>query len=237
MPSFALTNRRPFRLVISQGGRHCFGGPALHSGVRPPGSDVAIQLVIALDLSDPLIPISSELNVSKLPLYYPFKYGIGGSEIQYAIRSDSEIEILHMSDAAPDEKESQYLHVDELPTARLRLEPLTYEQARILGFMSSNAYFQPSVEDQEILEQLDVNRLIEFGGPRRNIVNAGDVTCRNPACEFFGRRVHFDSVVLLPPIPINGEDGFWHEFQGGDVTFCFGFCCYCGTVIAFNVAS
>jgi len=119
----------------------------------------------------------------------------------------------------------------------MALEPLTYEQARILGFMSADGYFQPNDEDREILQQLDVNNLIEICGRHDHIVNAPDVICRNPACEFCGRRVYFDSIAMVPPIPIDGDDEFWHEFQGGDVTFCFGLCRYCGTVIAFNVAS
>jgi hypothetical protein len=41
---------------------------------------------------------------------------------------------------------------------------------------------------------------------------------------------------MVRPIPVKGSDKFWHEFQGGHVDFCFGFCHYCGTIIAFNVA-
>ncbi|WP_442485608.1 hypothetical protein [Aeoliella sp. SH292] len=237
MASFSLSNSRPFRLVLDENGCHSFGGPAQHSGVVPSGTNVAIQQVISLDLTDPLIPIKSDALASKLPLYYPFKYGFGGPDIQYEVRSDLEIDILHLSDPEPDDKESLYLQVEELPSARLRLEPLTYEQARILGFRRTNGYFQPNDEDREILSQLDVKHLIELGGRHDYIVNAPDVICRNPKCQSYERRVYFDVIAMVPPIPVNNDDEFWYEFQGGDVTFCFGLCHYCGTIIAFNVAT
>jgi hypothetical protein len=137
----------------------------------------------------------------------------------------------------PDAKKRQYLQVDDLPGERMRLKPLTYQQARILSFMASDGHFQPNAEDKKILRRLDVSNLIEIGGRHDHIVNAPDVICRNPSCEFSGCRVYFDVIALVPPIPINDEDDFWYEFQGGGVTFCFGLCRYCGTVIAFNVAS
>jgi len=68
-------------LIAAEDGRHSFGGPAAHSGVIPTGTDVGIQLVISFDLSDPLIPIENEIGATKLPLYYPFKYGWGGPDI------------------------------------------------------------------------------------------------------------------------------------------------------------
>lgn len=237
MASFSITNRRPFRLVASSSGRHSFGGPSQHSGVVPKGTNVGIQLVISLDLSDPLVPLQNEVGAKTLPLYYPFKYGCGGPDVQYAVKSDSEIEILHISDSQPDEKEWQYLQVDELPFARMALEPLTYEQARILRFMEADGHFQPNAEDRAILDQLDSNHLIEIGGRHNHIANAPDVICRNHACEYHERRVYFDAVALVPPIPVNGDDEFWYEFRGGAVTFCFGLCHFCGTVIAFNVAT
>jgi hypothetical protein len=90
--------------------------------------------------------------------------------------------------------------------------------------MAADGYFQPNAEDRRVLEQLDVNNLIEIGGRHDHIVNAPDVICRNPACECFERRVYFDSITMVRPIPINGDDEFWYEFQSGDVVFCFGLC-------------
>ena len=238
MRAFALTNRRPFRLILAENGRHQFGGTAWHAGIVPKGCRVPAQLLITLDLTDPLMPIENTLGVTQLPLYYPFKYGMGGAHIQYTLQSDSKLNILYVN-SEPDEKESQYLQIDEFPSARMALEPLTYEQSRILRFCENDLYFKSSDEDRKILKELDSpNLLIEVGGQRNFIRNAGDIICHNPRCEFFERRVYFEAVALVPALPIGGTDAFWHEYQGtGEVTFCFGFCYYCGTVIGFNVAS
>lgn len=233
-PMFKFCNDQPFRLVLDNNGRHRFGGPAIHSGIVPPGADVPVQLVLSLDLTDPLVPIDNERGLSQLPLYYPFKYGMGGPEIQYAVRSDTEIEILYISANADDINE-QYLQVKDLPQAMFEIVPLTYEQARILGFLSSDGFFQPNRDDLAILDELDLDNLIRVGNRRNLITNAPDIICRNPTCEYHDCRIYFQTIALVPPIPVDGDDDFWYEFQCG-VTFCFGFCYHCGTIIAFNVA-
>jgi hypothetical protein len=87
------------------------------------------------------------------------------------------------------------------------------------------------------LEELEREHpLILIGGHRRLPVNAGDVVCRNPDCEFYSRSVWVDIIASIPPVPVNGADDFWHEYQGGDVDFHFCLCHYCRTIIAFNVA-
>lgn len=237
MAAFTLSNHRPFRLVRADDGMHRFGGPASCHGVVPPGTDVPVQHVVSLELADPLVPIEKEPGVTRLPLFYPFKYGCGGPDMQYAVRSDDEIEILYLSDPTPDERDEQYIQVDVLPTAKMALTPLTYEQARILGFMAADAHFQPNDDDRDILNQLDINNLVQVGGFHPRIPNAPDTICHNPKCEFNERRVYFDAIVLMPPIPINDDDDYWYEFQGAHMTFCFGLCRYCGTVIVFNVAT
>jgi len=229
-------NEQPFRLVPSDSGVHMFGGRCTFSGIVPRNSDVPIQQVLLLDLGDPGIPFRSEPPTRYLPLLYPFKYGMGGPEIQYSIVSNSEIEILYLSDPVPDEAQQQYLQVSELPEQPLVLRPLSYEEARCLTFMREDGHFQPNASDLALLNQLDVNNLIGVGGRRSRISNAPDIYCRNPACEFHNKRTRFQFVAAVPPIPVIGSDEFWYEFQGGHVDFCFGFCYSCGTVIAFNVA-
>jgi hypothetical protein len=122
-----------------------------------------------------------------------------------------------------------------LPESRAQILALEYEEARILAF--AGGFFQPSKADVEILDRLDCNNLILIGGGQQYIPNAGDVICGNKGYKFFNRRVRFDVIAAIPPIPISGSEAFWHEFQGADCTFYFGLCRYCGTVIAFNVAS
>jgi len=91
-------SEQPFRLVPSNSGVHKFGGRCTFSGVVPGNSDVPIQQLLLIDLRDAGVPFRAEPHTPYLPLLYPFKYGIGGPEIQYSIASDSEVEILYLSD-------------------------------------------------------------------------------------------------------------------------------------------
>jgi hypothetical protein len=235
----------PCRLILNRRGSHKFGGPVRHDGAVPRGADVPLQLVLSLDLTDPNCPITSQCAIRRLPLYYPFKYGTGGSEIQCAVRSDSQIEILFLSETAPDDSDQQYLRVDQLPEASFDPAPLTYEEARILAFLSNDGFFphlirlqrhfEPNRRDRKLIEKLDLKNLTRIGRQCADIPNAPDAICRNPECERFNSCAYFKPIATIPPIPVNGKRDFWYEFQGG-VLFCFGLCYFCGTVIAFNVA-
>lgn len=233
---FKLKNERPFRLVPSENGKHVFGGVSTIAGLSPKTCDVPCQQVFLLDLTDESFPVEASANCASLVLVYPFKYGGGGPEIQYAVLSDHEIEILYLSEDVADESEWQYLQIESLPTMRFDLVPLSYEEARYQTFMRENGYFQPSVEDRAISDRLHENGFIPVGGRRNYIVNAGTIVCRNPACARFGKPTRFELLTMVPPISVDGTDDFWYEFQGGDVDFCFGFCKACGTIISFNVA-
>jgi hypothetical protein len=229
-------NEQPFRLIPSNRGVHVFGGHCKFSGIVPKNSDVPIQQLLVIDLRDAGIPFKTEPQIPYLPLLYPFKYGTGGPEIQYSIVSDTEVEVIYISDPVPDEEEWQYLQVSELPKQPLMLQALTYEEARCVTFMREDGHFQPDRSDLAILKRLDINNLISLGGRRRHIANAPDIYCRHPECEYYNKRTMFQFVATIPPIPVNGSDEFWYEFQGAHVDFCFGFCYYCKTIIAFNVA-
>ena len=235
--NLSLDGRQPFRLVAESDGPHLFGGPSLHQGITPAGSEVPIQLVLTLDLSDIGIPFESNAEISRLPLFYPFKYGSGGPEIQYSVHSNAQIEIHFMSDPEPDEVGSQYLEVSEFPQCAYRLEPLTYEEARILGFMNADGYFQPNDSDRLILRNLDTANLISIGGYHPHIWDSMNTTCYNPKCQFYQQRVNFESLAMLPPISVNGDEEFWYEFQGAYMKFCFGLCRYCGAVFGTNISS
>ena len=245
MPKFRFDNYHSYRLIPSLRGRHQFGGPPMHEGTIPQGTNVPLQLVLSIDLTDPNCPIQDKTGITSLPLYFPFKYGMGGPQIQYAVRSNSEIKILHLSKAEPDAADVQYLQVTELPRLSLELVPLTYEQARILAFLSCDGFFpallsiqghfEPNQEDRQIISQLELKNLIRIGNQCAPIPNVGDIFCRNPKCEFYDRRVHWRPIATVPPIPVDGSDDFWCEFRGY-VLFCFGLCYYCGTIVAFNVA-
>ena len=235
--NLSLDSRQPFRLVADSDGPHIFGGRSLHEGIIPTGSDVPIQLVLTLDLLDTNIPLQFDASIKTLPLLYPFKYGCGGPEIQYSVRSESQIKIHFMSDPKPDDVGAQYVEVSELPKCAFRLEPFAYEEARILGFMNADAFFQPNESDRMILNHLDTANLISIGGYHPHIWDSMNTTCHNPQCQFFNERVNFETIALLPPISVCGDDVFWYEFQGAYMKFCFGLCRYCGAVFGTNISS
>ena len=230
------SNEQPFRLIPAKKGTHQFGGACGFSGLAPKNSDVPIQQVLLIDLRDSDIPLATEPQIDFLPLLYPFKYGGGGPEIQYSIVSETQVEILYLSDPEPDDPEWQYLQVAELPQQPLALKALTYQEARCLTFMREDGFFQPNRADLKILNKLDVNNLIKLGGRRNHISNAPIIQCHNPKCDQHNKETVFQFVAMVPPIPVSGEDDFWYEFQGAHVDFCFGLCYYCGTIIAFNGA-
>lgn len=236
MTSFKLKDGRPCRLRLGSRGPHRFGGPPAHRGVIPPHTNTALHLILLLDLADEACPFVCQGTTRYLPLYYPLKYGCGGPSIQYTVVSDDAVKILHLSDETPDAEDEQYVQVAELPSASAEITPLSYEEARILAF--AGGYFQPNADDWATLNGLTREHpLVLIGGCHRLPLNAGDVICKNPDCKFFDRRVWFDVIAAIPPVPINGVDDFWYEYQGGGVDFYFGFCNYCHTIIGFNVAS
>src|SRR5688572_13815326 len=102
MASFVLKDGRPYRLQLASAGPHRFGGPPAHRGVTPRGTRTPLQLLLLLDLADPNCPVRSDSAVRYLALYYPLKFGGGGPTVQYAVTSDGAIEILYLSDDAPD---------------------------------------------------------------------------------------------------------------------------------------
>src|SRR5437762_2696047 len=177
---------RPYRLVLKDKGPHRFGGPATHNGVIPIGTETPLHHFLSIDLSDANCPVRTDSSINNLPLYYPLKYGQGGPQVQYSVKSDTEIQILYMSDEIPDEEESQYVRVSVLPESRAEIIPLEYEEARILGFSEADSYFQPNDKDMAILQHLygqDIismgGNLIRIGGVQMRVRHAQDFICRN----------------------------------------------------------
>ena len=237
MGKFQLKTNQPFRLVLAAGGPHRFGGPVMHQGASPAGSDMPLHLMLLLDLTDENCPIEADDGIRFLPLYYPLAYGYGGGAVQYAVISDAEIQILHLSDELADPPEERYIKVDALPASAAKLVPLTYEEDRVVVYRRCGGHFQPDDRDRAILENLDQpHDMIPIGGRRPLRVNSGEVICRNPACKSYEQRAWFDLIAEISPVPVGGKDDFWYEYQGGYVWFCFGICRQCGTIIAFNVA-
>ncbi len=246
--SSGLTLRQvpPSRLVLTKSGRHSFGGPATHDGATPNRSKTPLHLMLTLSLADSNCPVQSSQRITRLPLYYPLKYGIGGGAVQYEVLSDSQINILYIDPRRADSPDIEYIHVDSLPPSNAQLIPFTYEQERALlqlqfGFHPVNA------QDLKALDALDYNDMIQIGpNPTIGNGNEGDIFCRNPRCGRYRKRIAFQPVATVPPIPVGGTSEFWYEYDARvaaphvidrPLEFLFGLCPHCGTIIATNRAT
>jgi len=193
-------------LERSPAGRHVFGGHPHHKGITPQGSEVPTHRIFEIDLSDPTLPFTSP-DLRSLPLYYPLKYGSGGPVMQYRVISESEIQIIHMDPADPDDEEGAYVQVSEFPEVRFNLLPAIVP-GQGLPFSAAT-----------------------LGG---TVPYGGDQECMNTACPNHGSSAGCELLATIPPVDIEGHEGIWHEFEGGYLFFHFWYCRGCDTIITAN---
>ena len=195
-------------LERSGSGRHIFGGPPYHRGITPAGASVPTHRLFEIDLTDPDLPFSSE-SLRSLPLYYPLKYGYGGPSMQYRILSENRIEIIHISDPQPDPEDEAYVKVDWFPEIRFTVSPPL-----------------PSGGEKSLpFDIATVGGTVEYGE---------DEPCRNPDCPNFESSAQCELLATIPPLPIEGEDDIWWEFEGACMFFFFWQCKGCSTIITAN---
>lgn len=187
-------------------GRHVFGGTPIHQGITPPGSHVPTHRVFEIDLTDPQLPFRSD-RLQKLPLYYPLKYGIGGPGMQYRVVSESGIEIIYMTDPKPDPEEVAYVKVNEFPEVKFKLLP---------GIASSDSL---------------TFGIATLGGA---LDSEQDEPCMNPQCSCFKSAAQCELLASIPPVPIEGHDEIWWEFDGAYMFFHFWYCRAWDTIITNN---
>lgn len=234
MPAFApALDLLRFRLLFQEAGRHRFGGPAKHGGVIPKGSTVPLHHFLTIDLADLRSPFHYQSGAIRyLPCYYPLAYGEGGASVQYQVCSDNRIQIIHLSDPAPD-KGRAYVKVPCLPPTQAKILELTYEELRVRAFRDHPSCEGLNPDDEAVWNKLGGNKAMVFGGAPPP--NSGSMTCKNPGCKSFDSVINLEVILCIPPISINGRTDFWHEFDGASVQFYFGLCPSCRDVIAFNV--
>lgn len=190
-------------------GRHVFGGVPFHKGIVPSGSKVPTHRIFEIDLEDPSLPFGSD-RLKSLPLYYPLKYGIGGPWMQYRVVSEAEIEIVAISDAEPDPEERAYVKASQFPEVRFNVLPRLLEGDKLT---------------------YDVATL---GG---SLEEGANEPCRNPLCVTVGSSDQCDLLATIPPIPVEGHDDIWWEFEGAYMFFHFWYCRGCDTIITNNRCS
>ena len=195
-----------FPLSIDKNGKHIFGGLQKHNGVLPDDSNVPVHLLLTIDLSDTNIPVNST-NLKFLPLYYPLKYGLGGPSMQYEVVSDTEINIIYLSDPKPDDPDSAYVKVDAFPEIN---------------------YMAQSPVDENDLDWFTIT----IGG-NATLDHESD-RCENPNCPNYHTNTNTELIAAIPPIPIAGHDEIWWDFDGAYMIFYFWLCRGCNTIITCN---
>ncbi len=220
---------------------HVFGGSPRHKGAKPKGHEVPMHLLIDLDLTDLQVPIESESDLRRLPLYYPIGYGGGGGEVQYRVDSDSEITILSsFDDEEPDEYPETYFP-EGFPELKVSIEPLTYEQFRaiIMSEHGSNHYKNDKSQkrDHKLFEKMNSGQIIRFGHPDSFSPIQGDILwgCQNRDCEYFKKSVKVDIFAQFAD-KLTDEISIWTEPGGSSslVEIYFGLIQCCKTIITEN---
>jgi hypothetical protein len=189
-------------------GRHVFGGRAFHRGSIPQGSTVPLHLLLTLDLSDPKCPFGGSGRLTKLPFYYPLKYGTGGSSVQYEVLSDEEIRIVYIDPPEADSDDVAYVKVPEFPELEYGILPP-------IGKDDPVDWFTITLRGTFTLDHSSNN-------------------CQNPGCRYFRREAEVHILAAIPPVKIDEMEELWWEFQGAYVLFYFCLCRGCNTIIAFN---
>ncbi len=223
---------KPSRVVF--GGshfKHSFGGAARDQGATPAGSSVPMHLLLTLDLADPLVPIApKDAQLSRLPLYYPLRYGSGGGEAQYRVVSDNRIDLYHIVCEEPDD--DPYPFMDEFPERPFRLQPFTYAQFRALLMDEQAPEFEASFWDRRRVRSLDRTHLIQFGGRIFPIGGAPLWQCRNPKCAWSHLQSTLHIFARVSDMP--AADIAIFDEDGAGVEIYFGLCRKCGSIVTFN---
>lgn len=223
-----------YHLVVGSDGRHKVGGPPRHVGVYPKGEKVPLQHLLTIDLADLRSPFQYDpKGIRYLPLYYPLAYGSGGADIQYEVVSNESIRILDGADLVFD-RETTYFGESCLPEAAADIVPLTYEEYR-MTLMAADPNWELNPGDLRLWKKLGGNHVLRLGPAPH--VNDGEQTCRNKECRLHRIPFHMESLISIPPFPINGSTQCWEEYDDVTLVFRFGLCPACRQVIAFNVCT
>jgi hypothetical protein len=202
-----IQDSRLYPLLPHDQGPHVFGGPATHAGSTPSGLSVPLHKLLTLDLHDPAVPFRSS-KIRFLPLYYPLKYGYGGSSIQYSIISDKEIRILHMSDSEPNSEDEASVRVDAFPEIRYAA--------------------QAAISNDDSIDWFTMT----LGGT--GTLDHQSDQCENKECRNYHTDPDMHLIASIPPKPIPGHQDIWWDFDGAYMLFYFWLCRGCKTICASN---
>ena len=128
--------------------------------------------------------------------------------MQYAVESNEEIRILHMSDPEPDSPDEAYVKVDAFPEIRYAA--------------------QPPISDGDAIDWFTLT----LGGTET--LDHKPDQCKNVDCKNFNAEPDVSLIASVPPKPIPTHPEIWWEFEGAYMLFYFWLCRGCNTIIASN---
>ncbi len=222
---------KPSRLVRDERGTSSFGGEVEHEGTHPAGWKQPLHLVATLDASSPEFPLTN-YAFAKLPLYYPFASGF--PLLQYQVKSEKEIEIIHVSRYQSDSR--PMVETTFLPHFRGTLVFFRYEEARAMALSDAFPDYDMLPEDKLLIEKSEAYSTLRTGKRLRTF--QGDLThkCRNVKCDFHERDSHLEVFCITPCSRKLAPDRHWGSYSKF-VDLVFGLCPFCGTIVARNVST
>ena len=229
------------RLVSSRKGAyaHWFGGTPTHSGVIPPGREHPVHLLYDLDLTDPMLGLSSRFPaVSRLPLYNPLQYNC--CDMIYRVLRDDAIEIVRLTN--PDNPDWYADHpYDAYPSAFPRT-PVTAEHVppslieRCAGALESDGTGgfeakEAALEDACLFPRVGGRHFMWQGIPHWE--------CPTQSCPHFGKYGDVGKEVLAViwerPIPaLHLWDDDPEDQHMGSIQIIFSRCTGCGVLHSCN---
>ena len=222
---------KPARLVRDEQGSSSFGGEALHEGTHPVGWKQPLHLVSTLDASTSGFPLNN-YPFANLPLYYPFASGF--PSLQYQVKSEREIEIIHVSRYQSEAR--PMIETTFLPHFRATLTPFTYEEARAMALSEMFSAYDLLPEDQLLTEKSSAFSSVRTGSRLRTFQGDISFKCRNAKCDFHDQQSRIDVFCITPCSRKLAPDRHWGSYSKF-VDLVFGLCPFCGTIVSTNVST
>ena len=221
----------PARLVRHDGGTSSFGGEAAHEGTQPADWKQPLHLVATLDAASEFFPLEVYPHAT-LPLYYPF--ASSSPLLQYRVKSDDEIEIIHVSCFQLDTR--PMIETTLLPPFQADLVAFSYVEARAIALSSAFPSYELLPEDKRYIEDSEAYTSVMTGVNLRTFQGDISHTCRNRHCQSFDRTTTLNIFCIVPCSRELAPDPHWGNYPKF-VDLIFGLCPFCGTLVSLNVST
>ena len=187
--------------------KHYFGGDPIHEGAKFRGAENPLHLVYCLNLADPALAAITKIpSVQWLPLYFGFQFD--ACQFGYLVQSDNRIDVYHDTQQFVDDFPYEN-YPPVFPRTPVRMEPLGYEEKKILAFahlLTEDCDFdleQMSETDRDLLRSWGYP-FTQIGGFQRLMQGPPSSPCPNPSCELHGQAGAMGVLATVWNHPIRG---------------------------------